>query len=334
MATKPIVHVIGTGGSISCIGDSRTDFMDYGYADKHFSVAEMLARVPEIANIATVRSEQLANVASGDLAPAHWLQLAKRINAIFRDAPETAGVAVTHGTATLEETVYFLNLAVKSSKPVVVTGAMRPMTAMSNDADVNLFDAVRIAGCEHAANRGALAVLNNQIHAAREVMKSNTSRLDTFKTPDLGYLGYADSDGTIVFYRSATRRHTAQTEFDVDAVEVLPRVDIANAYAGADGTAIRAYAQAGCAGLVAAGLGSGSSPRAFLDALTELARSGVPVIVASHSPGGRVMGRRIFLDRGLIPADNLQPRKARVLLMLALTRTRERAEIQRMINTY
>ncbi|HYC44429.1 MAG TPA: asparaginase [Burkholderiales bacterium] len=330
----PIVHVIGTGGSISCIGASRTDFLDYSYGDRHYTIEEMLARLPELETIASVRPEQLANVSSGDLSPAHWLALAKRINAIFRDAPDTAGVVVTHGTATLEETVYFLNLAVKSPKPVVVTGAMRPMTAMSNDADVNLLDAVRIAACADAGNRGALAVLNNQIHAAREVTKMSTSRLDTFKTPDLGYLGYADSDGRIVFYREVTRLHTSRTEFEVDALEALPRVDIANAYAGADGTAIRAYAQAGCAGLVAAGLGSGGAPRAFLDALTELARSGVPVIAASHSSSGRVMGRRLFIERGLIPADNLQPRKARVLLMLALTRTRDHAEIRRMVETY
>ncbi|HZN25399.1 MAG TPA: asparaginase [Burkholderiales bacterium] len=335
MATsRSIVYVIGTGGSISCIGESRTDFLDYGYADRHYTIDEMLARLPELAGIATVRSEQLTNVGSGELSPAHWLALAKRINAIFREAPEASGVAVTHGTATLEETAYFLNLAVRSTKPVVVTGAMRPMTAISNDADLNLFDAVRIAATEHAANRGVLVILNNQIHAAREVTKSNTSRLDTFKTPDLGYLGYADSDGEIVFYREGTRRHTARTEFDVDTVDALPRVDIAYAYAGADGTVIEAFAKAGCRGLVAAGLGSGSTPRAFTDALTELARSGVPVVVASHSPGGRVMARRIFTDRGLIPSDNLQPRKARILLMLALTRTRDPAEIARMFRTY
>jgi L-asparaginase len=332
--TKPIVHVIGTGGSISCIGESRTDFLDYGYADRHYTIHEMLARVPEIERIAAIRSEQLSNVASGELSPAHWLALAKRINTIFRDAPETAGVAVTHGTATLEETSYFLNLTVKSTKPVVVTGAMRPMTAMSNDADVNLFDAVRIAACDHARNRGVLAVLNNQIHAAREVSKSNTSRLDTFKTPDLGYLGYADSDGQIVFYRSVERCHTAQTEFDVDRVDVLPRVDIAHAYSGADGTAIEAFAKSGCAGLVAGGLGSGSTPRPFLNALTALTRSGVPVVVASQSGSGRVMARRIFTDHGLIPSDNLSPRKARILLMLALTRTRDPAEIARMFQTY
>src|SRR4030095_3688281 len=203
----PLVHVIATGGSISCIGESRTDLVDYGYADRHYSIAEMLSRVPEAADLARVESEQFSNVSSGDLPPALSPQLARRSDAIFRDDPEVAGVAVTHGTATLEETAYFLNLTVKSTKPVVVTGAMRPMTAISTDADLNLLDCIRVAASPAAAGRGVLVVLNNQIQAAREVTKSSTSRLDTFKSGDLGFLGYADSDGEVVFYRAPTKTH-------------------------------------------------------------------------------------------------------------------------------
>ena len=202
-----VVHVIGTGGSISAIGDSRTDLIDYGYADRHYTIEEMIARVPELQRIAAIRCEQFANVYGGEVSPDRWIALARRVNAILRDE-ETAGVAITHGTSTLEETAYFLNLTVKSPKPVVVTGAMRPMTAISNDAEVNLFDSVRVAASADAANRGVLVVLNNQIQAAREVTKSSTSRLDTFKSADLGFLGYADSDGEVVFYRGTTRRHT------------------------------------------------------------------------------------------------------------------------------
>src|SRR5262249_47743061 len=161
--------------------------------------------------------------------------------------PETAGVAIAHGTSTLEETGYFLNLTVKTEKPVVVTGAMRPMTAMSNDAELNLVDCVRVAASENARRRGVLIVLNNQIQAAREVPKSSTSRLDTFKSADLGFLGYADSDGAVVFYRDTTRQHTYRSEFDVEKLQALPRVDIAHAYSGVDGTAIEALARAGCA---------------------------------------------------------------------------------------
>jgi len=331
---KPVVHVIGTGGSISSIGSSRTDFLDYSYGDRHHTIQEMLARVPEVNDIATIVSEQLTNVGSGELAPAHWLALAQRINAIFREAPETAGVAIAHGTATLEDTAYFLNLTVKTSRPVVVTGAMRPMTAMSNDAEVNLYDCVRIAASANAVNRGVLTVLNNQIQAAREVTKMSTSRLDTFKSGEMGYLGYADSDGEVVFFRDTTRAHTHRTEFDVGEVKTLPRVDIAMAYPGVDGTAVAALAKAGCAGLVAAGLGSGGVPRVFADALSEVAKQGVPVVITSQSGRGRVMGRRTLLERGFIPAGMLMARKARILLMVALTRTRDPKEIARMFETY
>lgn len=329
-----IVHIIGTGGSISCIGESRTDFIDYGYAERHYTIEEMIARVPEVKDLAAIRCEQFTNVYGGEVSPALWPDLARRINAILRDAPDTSGIAITHGTSTLEETAYFLNLTVKSAKPVVVTGAMRPMTAISNDAELNLLDCVRVAASPASANRGVLVVLNNQIQAAREVTKSSTSRLDTFKSADLGFLGYADSDGEVVFYRDPARRHTHQSEFDVDGVDTLPRVDIAFAYSGVDGTAVAALAAAGCKGLVAAGVGSGGAPRAFLDALSEVARAGVPVVVASQAGSGRVMARQNFVKRGFIVADNLLPRKARILLMLALTRTRDAAEIQRMMKTY
>src|SRR5215218_7598149 len=184
---RPVVQIVATGGSISCIGQSRTDFLDYGYGDRHYTIAEMLARVPEVNDLATVRSEQFMNAYGGEVSPDKWLDLARRINAILRDAPETAGVAITHGTSTLEETAYFLNLTIRSDKPVVVTGAMRPMTAMSNDAEVNLLDCVRVAASANAVGRGVLVVLNNQIQGAREVTKTSTSRLDTFKSADFGF---------------------------------------------------------------------------------------------------------------------------------------------------
>jgi L-asparaginase len=333
-SSLPIVHIIGTGGSISCIGESRTDFIDYGYADRHYTIEEMIARVPELKSIASIRSEQFANVYGGEVSPERWVALARRINAILRDAPDTAGIAITHGTSTLEETAYFLNLTVKTSKPVAITGAMRPMTAMSNDSELNLFDCVRVAASDNAANRGVMVVLNNQIQAGREATKSSTSRLDTFKSADLGFLGYADSDGEVVFYRDTTRLHTHRTEFDVEQLETLPRVDIAFAYSGVDGTAVAALAKVGCAGLVAAGLGSGGAPRPFLDALSKVVETGVPVVVSSQAGSGRAMARRAAVERGFIFADNLLPRKARILLMLALTRTRDMREIQRIMQIY
>ena len=176
---KPRVYVIGTGGSISCIGESRLDLLNYNYADKHFTIDEMLARVPEANDIAEIRAEQLTNVYGGDLGPADWLTLAKRVNALFGSDPDAAGVVVTHGTATLEETAYFLNLTVKSQKPVVVTGAMRPPTGLSTDADINLYDAVRVAASPDAVNRGVLVVLNKDRNSTR----LNSSHTDISRMP-------------------------------------------------------------------------------------------------------------------------------------------------------
>ena len=260
--------------------------------------------------------------------------MAKRINQIFRDDPGAAGVAVTHGTATLEETAYFLNLTVKSSRPVVITGAMRPPTGLGTDSDVNLMDCIRVAAAPQSGGRGVLTVLNNQIQAARDVTKTNSYRLETFQAPDFGFLGYADSDGEVVFYRRPDRVHTIDSEFDVEGVDRLPRVDIALAYAGADGLVIKALAQAGVDGLVAAGLGSGGSPPPFMAALKELSDAGMPVVIATQTGSSRVMLTRRFTEDGYVVADNLTPKKARILLMLALTKTKDRSEIQRMTLTY
>jgi len=289
----PRIYVIGTGGSISCIGESRTDFINYGHGDRHYSIGEMLSRVPEVNEIAEVRAEQFLNVYGGEVSPDKWLDLASRI-----------------------------------------TGAMRPMTALSNDAELNLLDCIRVASNPAAAGRGVLVVLNNQIQAAREVAKTSTSRLDTFKSGDLGFLGYADSDGEVVFYRNPVKPHTSATEFDTQNLDHLPRVDIAMAYTGVDGTPVKAFVEAGCRGLVAAGMGSGGAPAIFLDALADAVKSGVPVVVASQAGNGRTMARRTLTERGLIVADNLLPRKARILLMLALYRTAKGEELKKIMTTY
>ena len=331
---RPRVYLIGTGGSISFVGDYRTDYINYSYGNQHLTIQEMLDRVPEVSSFAEVVPEQLLNVGSPEVQPSHWLELAQRINQIFRQDSDTAGVAIAHGTATLEETAYFLNLTVKDHRPVVVTGAMRPPTGLGSDADVNLIDCIRVAAASQAAGRGVLTVLNNEIQAARDVTKTNSYRLETFRSNELGLLGYADSDEQVVFYRTPTRLHTQDTEFDVDGVAELPRVDIAYAYAGADGLVINALADAGVPGLVAAGLGSGGSSPAFMAGLRSAQEQGVKVVVATQTGNGRVMQTRRFLEEGYIVADNLAPKKARILLMLALTRTADPGEIQRMMLTY
>ena len=332
--TKALVKLIGTGGRISLQGSGRLDFTEYGYSGRHLTIEQMLARVPGVERFARVEPEQFENVASPEIGPPHWLELARRVNRIFREEPAVAGVAITHGTATLEETAYFLHLTVKSDRPVALTGSLRPPTALDTDADPNLLDCILTAASPDARGKGVLVVLNNEVQGAREVTKTNTYRLEAFQTPHLGFLGYADADHRVVFYRAPTRKHTHQTEFDVDTLDALPRVGIAYAYAGADGLVGRALIQAGVDGIVAAGTGSGNGPRDFQLALEEAVAQGIPVVQASHVGSGRVVMVRRRRETGLIVADNLTPKKARILLMCALTVTRSHPRIQEMFEVY
>jgi L-asparaginase len=332
--SKLRVYLIGTGGSISFVGRHRTDYINYTYDKKHLTIQEMLSRIPEVDDIAEVHAEQFLNLGSADILPSHWLDLSKRINQVFREDGEAAGVAITHGTATLEETAYFLNLTVKSQRPVVITGAMRPPTALDTDADLNLLDAIRVAAAPQSSGRGVLTILNNEIQAARDVTKTNSYRLETFKSNELGFLGYADSDGQVVYYRSTTKSHTVDTEFDVDAVSDLPRTDIVYVYAGADGVVVDALMKIGVAGIVVASLGGGSVPPAFMNALREAQNRGIKVVIATQAGSGRVVPTRRFIEQEFIVADNLAPKKARILLMLALTKSTDSVEIQRMMLTY
>ena len=332
--TKPTVRVIGTGGSIAGVGPNRMDYILYSELGQHLTIQQSLDRVPEINDIATVRSEDFLSVGSTAVGPAEWLQLTRRINEVFRQEADLAGVAVTHGTATLEETAYFLHLTVKSNKPVVVTGAMRPPTALSTDADLNLLDAICIAGSSEASGKGVLTVLNNEIQCARDVTKSNTYRVETFRPNELGFLGYADSDGQVVFYRTPVRKHTTATPFDVDNVSSLPRVDMVYAYAGADGLLVDAVRNNRSDGLVMAGFGAGAFPPAVAEEAAQAVREGLPVVLASQATAGRVIMTPRKQEQGFMVCDNLSPKKARILLMLGLTITSDRQQLQRMFMEY
>jgi L-asparaginase len=333
-AARAKVHVLATGGSISGLGPDRLDFIRYPELGRRLGIDEMLARVPEAGGLADISAEDLLRVGSGSIGPQEWLQLAQRIDALLNGAERTDGVVVTHGTATLEETAYFLHLAVKSERPVVVTGAMRPPTALGTDADLNLLDAIRLAATAEAAGRGVLVVLNNEIHSARDVTKSSTFRVQTFDSRDLGLLGYVDSDARVVFYRSVTRLHTAASAFDVRGRQALPRVDLVYAYAGADGVQIDALLAHGAEGLVLASMGGGTLPPAFLAAGQRAVQAGVPVVIATRSTVGRLILTPQKSDAGFIAADDLLPQKARILLMLALTATRDSRAIQDMFYRY
>ena len=331
---SPIVRVIGTGGSIAGIGPDRMDFILYPEIGDHITIQQSLDRVPEIQDFAEVRSEDLVSVGSTAIGAAQWLGLARRINAIFKDETDVAGVAVTHGTATLEETSYFLHLTVKSQKPVVITGAMRPPTALSTDSDLNLLDAVRTAASPDATGLGVLTVLNNEIQCGRDVTKASTFRVETFRPNELGFLGYADSDGQVVFYRAPLRRHTVDTPFMVDDMNDLPRVDIVYSYAGADGLLVDAVRSNGSDGLVLAGFGGGTFPPAVIDAAVKLVDDGIPVVLATRATSGRVVMTPMKEEQGFIVSDNLLPQKARILLMLGLTVTKDRHELQQFFYDY
>ena len=331
-ATLPWVVVLSTGGTIAGRGGSSTSLTEY----KSGSIlgSELVDAVPEIMQHARVRVEQIANLGSTNISTAIWLKLAARINAIFNEEPEVAGVVVTHGTNTLEETAYFLHLTVKHDKPVVLVGAQRPATAISADGPLNLLNGVRVAGAPVSRGKGVLVVMNEAINGARDVTKSNTYRVEAFRSGELGYLGFVDSD-EVTFYRASTKRHTARSEFDVSKLLTLPKVEILYAYAepGVEAiTAVGATAQ----GIVFVGTGAGG--------LSDLERAAVktlgpiekrPVIVRSNRTGnGRVIARKEYDAEGMLPADNLNPQKARILLMLALTQTRDGAEIRRMFREY
>jgi L-asparaginase len=331
---KRRVALIGTGGTISSIGRDSLDLWEYMDTSHKAEPEELLVRFPEVAAAAEIVPVRYRAVGSTAIGPADWLALDAAVHAaVAREAP-LDGVVITHGTATLEETAYFLNLTLKADATVVVVGAQRPPTGLSTDAALNLLNAVRVAGAPEARGLGVLVLLNDEVQAAREVTKTSTLRLETFRSPDLGMLGYADPDGRVAIYRQPTRRHAPATEFDVRGRTELPRVDVALSYAGADGTAIRAFVAAGARAIVSAALAPGVVTPAEADALREVRARGVLVVISSRAGSGRVLPRTVLREAGFVAADNLNPQKARVLAMLALTRTDDPLEVQRMFDEY
>ena len=335
MTAKPRVHILATGGSISGIGPHRFDYTLYPESGKKLTVEQMLERIPEAREIADITAENALQVGSPAIGPKEWLQLAERVHALYAGLNPPAGIVITHGTATLEETAYFLHLTVKSERPVVVTGAMRPPSAVGSDADLNLLDAIRLAASPEAAGRGVLTVLNNEIQCARDVTKDNAFRVNTFNSRDFGVLGFVDSDARVLFYRDVTRPHTTETEFDVRGAKSLPRVDVVYSYAGDDGLVMDALLEKKQSeGLIMVGFGGGSYPPAFFAAGKRAAQAGIPVVLATRSTTGRVIATPQKEAAGIIVCDDLMPQKARILLTLALTVTTDRKAIQDMFYRY
>lgn len=332
---KPIVYVLSTGGTIAGSGSSSTDLSNY--RPGAILGEQLVKAVPQIAQIADVRVEQVVNVNSSDITIENWLTLAKRIQAILKETPAVSGFVITSGTNTLEETAYFLNLTIKSDKPVVLVGSMRPSTAISADGPLNLLNAVRTAISPDAKGKGALVVLNDEINAARDTTKTNTLRVETFRAPELGLLGYIDED-KVAFYRSTTKRHTANTEFDVTSLTTLPKVSILYSYIEPDASLIQAAIKAGAKGIVFAGTGNGAlsvGEETVLKEIAAMPAASKPALVRSSRVGnGRVIATAEYDALGVIPSDTLNPQKARILLMLALTKTSDPKEIRRIFSEY
>jgi L-asparaginase/glutamin-(asparagin-)ase len=333
-AAEKLAHVtiLATGGTIAGSGASSTTTV--GYTAATVGVDTLIAAVPELSKVAQVKGEQVFQIASENMSNEHWLTLAKRVNALLAQS-DVDGIVITHGTDTLEETAYFLDLTVKSKKPVVLVGAMRPGTALSADGPINLYNAVLLAASKDAIGKGVLVALNDQIHSARDVTKTNTSTPDSFKTPELGLLGYIQGSKPY-FYRASARKHTADTEFDISKLTALPQVDIVYGYANVGPVALDALVAAGAKGIIHAGVGDGSLAAKVKTSLIAARKQGVLIVRASRVGQGILARNGEANDDELdfVVADTLNPQKARILLMLALTRTSDSKAIQQMFYTY
>ncbi len=327
----PNVTIIATGGTIA--GEAGSS-VQAAYSSGQVGVETLLKAVPTLSKIAKVTGEQISNVGSQDMSDEIWLKLAKRINELAK-SPDVDGIAITHGTDTMEETAYFLHLTAKTKKPVVLTGSMRPSSALSADGPLNIFNAVAVAGDPDAAGRGVLVTINDQIHSAHDITKTNTTSVETFMSPFRGLIG-TSSYGVTTYFRGPIMKHTTDSEFDISSATKLPRVDILYIYEDMPGDPVDAAVNAGAQGIVVAGVGNGNMPKAVMDALSRAAQKGVVVVRGSRVPTGYV-GRNVEVDDdklNFVAAEELNPPKARVLLRLALMKMKDPKQIQRAFNTY
>jgi L-asparaginase len=331
-SSLPRIAVIGTGGTISSLGASSLDVLDYPDFGQKLTCEALLERFPETRLVAKVVPLTFRQVGSTDIGPKDWAEIRALIHRIAGEQPTVAGFVIPHGTATLEETAFFLNLTLASEQPVVLVGAQRPASALGTDAGMNLVNALRVAGSPEARGKGVLVVLNDEIHAARDVVKTSTYRLQTFRSADFGALGHIDGDG-VRFYRAPLGAHMPDTAFAGLELAPLPRVDIIYSYAGADGALVDAAVSAGARGLVSAGFAPGSPTPDQRAAFERAAKAGVVVVQCSRATG-RVAPRRRLRDSGIVAGEDFSPQKARILLMLVLSTTSDVAEIQRAFQTY
>ena len=332
-APLPRIVVIGTGGTISSLGASSLDVLDYPDFGQKLGCEALLQRFPETRLVADPVPVTFREVGSTEIGPREWVDLRALIHRIAREDPAAAGFVIPHGTATLEETGFFLNLTLAVAQPVVLVGAQRPASALGSDAGMNLVNALRVAGSPEARGKGVLAVLNDEIHAARDVVKTSTYRLQTFRSLDYAALGHVDGDGAH-FFRSPSRKHMPDTSFAALDLDALPRVDIVYSYAGADGALVEAAVAAGARGIVSAGFAPGSPIPQQRTAFERAVKSGVIIVQCSRAASGRVAPRRRLRESGIVAGEDQSPQKARILLMLMLTTTSDVGAIQSAFQTY
>lgn len=322
------IHILATGGTISAAGDAGATT---GYIDGAFDVHAQIASVTNIEKLADLTGEQVMNVSSSDITRKQWLLLANRINELARDE-NIDGFVITHGTDTMEDTAYFLNLVVKTEKPVVLTGAMRPATASSADGPLNMYQAVAVAASDDSIGKGVLVVFSDGIYGGRDVQKTNNFKTSAFNAKDFGCLGYVRNDKAY-YVNASTKRHTVNSEFDVTGLTELPTVEVA--YFSLDAqTGILRYFRDHCDGLVIAGAGGSAFSKVWLEALPSVTEK-IPVVRSTRIASGiTIYDTEVDPVAHTLYADTLPPQKAKVLLMLALTMTKDPVEIQRMFSEY
>jgi L-asparaginase len=322
----PNVHILATGGTIAGAGQSATQS---NYEAGKVAIETLIAAVPEMKDVADVQGEQVVKIGSQDMNDEVWLKLAKRVNELLAK-DDVDGIVITHGTDTMEETAYFLNLTVKSDKPVVLVGAMRPSTAMSADGPLNLYNAVVTASDPASKGRGVMVAMNDTVLDARDVTKTNTTGVQTFASPNFGPLGYIHN-GKIDYQRSPARLHTSKTPFDVSKLDKLPQVGIVYSYANATDLPAKAMVDAKFDGIVSAGVGNGNLYHTLFDTLAKASKDGIRVVRSARVPTGSTTLDAEIDDAkyGFVASGTLNPQKARVLLMLSLTQSKDPAQIQR-----
>ncbi len=328
---KPTIYILATGGTIAGSGASA---LDSSYTSGTVTVDKLIAAVPEINKIATIKGEQISQIGSQEMNNEVWLKLATRVNELLTSG-KADGVVITHGTDTMEETSYFLDLTVKSDKPIVFVGAMRNSGSLSADGPLNLFNAVNVAISKEAVGKGVLVTMNDEIHAAREVTKTNTTAVDTFKSPNSGKIGTVFY-GNVKFYMNPIRKHTVNSAFDITKINELPRVDIIYSHANDNPDFANIAIKNGAKGIISSGMGNGNPFPTVLEALGEGVKKGVVVVRDSRVGTGETTlnGEVDDAKYGFLASDNLNAQKARVLLMLALTQTTDKAKIQELFLTH